>query len=292
MKRELLLLLNLVYFQFLFSQLAFMPAPPFVSEENTWFDSNGTRHTFSADSFLVDGFYYRKELYSSSEFGNDFKETKKLYRQQGQKVYSKASVSKKEKLIYNHALNKDDIFYLKPLDFDSIQMKVEEVDSILLLDGSLRKRIKVQCDPEKSGFSYDWIEGIGSTQITDLPCLLDGGGSYLTCFYTNGQHIFKTYEPWLKDEKCFFTTAVSDLDKVEIIVYPNPISSRLNLFIENSLPKAPEIILYDILGKEAFKAQLTLGLNNIDLIYLSAGSYRFKVVDKSKVIAAGMLVKI
>jgi hypothetical protein len=298
MKCNLIALIILIWSQILLSQkildkqnLSFATPLPFVSEKNIWFESNGLRHTFSNDSILVDKNYYRKELISNSEFGNDFQESSRLFRQEGQKVYFRENANVNEKLRFDYSLNVDDIFYLKQ-DFDSIQMVVLEADSISLLDGSLRKRLKVQCDPLKSGVVYDWIEGIGSTIFTDMPCYIDGGGNGLTCFFTDDQHIFKTYVPWLVNEKCYFKTATTEIQKNKFEISPNPVYDYLFLDFQNLSSSVLDFKIYDVLGRLKLNFQVNGGNSKIDLSSFSAGTYFYIVKDKEGNIVEGKFVKL
>jgi hypothetical protein len=262
----------------------------FVSEKNMWFDSYGLRHTFSQDSFLVDSKYYRKELISDQEFGNNFQNSDRYYRQQGQIVYYKPQTLNPERLLYNFSLIKGDTFYLKSSSFNPFFMTVLKVDSVILLDGSPRKRIKVLCD-KSSRVTFDWIEGLGGVIQTDSPCVLDGGGAGMTCFYTNNQHIFKTYELWLKDENCFFKTATKEIQNDQIEIFPNPANDYLNLHLKEVQISNGYLMIYDALGKSWKKSVITDGENKIDLISLPYGIYFYNIVSDNFISKAGKIIK-
>jgi hypothetical protein len=86
----------------------------------------------------------------------------------------------------------------------------------------------------------------------------------------------------IKGEK-IQNTSTNNIDKSnKISIYPNPLSTNLNITIESILEgETAEILMTDALGKVSYKKTIFYGNNLIDLSPLSSGLYGLKIITKN-----------
>ena len=108
------------------------------------------------------------------------------------------------------------------------EFEVIAVDTVVVMDGSQRKRVLFDCY-EWEGFYLYWVEGIGL--LNHLPgqmtCAVDFEHPLL-CFYQNEELIYFNEN----FESCWITS-VEDLQSAGIAVFPNPAVDHLNIEFEN-----------------------------------------------------------
>lgn len=131
----------------------------------------------------------------------------------------------------------------------TLTKKIESVDSILMLDGSYRKRFFFPA------FSYHpdeyWIEGIGSTISLLTPHLGLSDNSFdLWCFSENENLIYSSLSP---ETNCAQITSINSISKENsnFQVFPNPTSHFINIKSKNQI--IDNILIFDLLGHPVFK---------------------------------------
>ncbi len=156
---------------------------------------------------------------------------------------------------------------------------VGDIDSVILEDATLRKRIKIFVDfvstPDiEKTLMYTWIEGLGESQygliypfcVSSNPRCADK----LICF-KEMQSVL--YENFL--DACSITTSINlSVNHIKFDVFPNPFSSYVS--ISSFVPNEAIITIYDLLGKQVFTKKIhSVDRNNleIDLSHLKKGIY-------------------
>ena len=134
---------------------------------------------------------------------------------------------------------------------------------------------------EMEGFfdSEYWIEGIGST-IGGLYSGIEGieGGSYLTCFYHNGETFF-----FNNQTECNIILSSNDFKENETILYPNPIKN-ISILKITSNAEINSIKIYNISGiliKEETINTTNYIINSMDF---ASGVYFYQVSNDEHII--------
>lgn len=235
---------KLLFFTFLFVNIDIINAQylPFVSPKNEWIIQNDgsiinpakefERRSFSTDSTLVNGKYYRNLIYSFKETGTlDLKGA--LMREEQGKIYVYDDKQNKEFLYYNMNYNIGDIIPANP-QFNLASATVSNVGTILLKDDIPRKFYTYSFDSCKQQVTI--VEGMGDYfggDIAKLNCgTWSAGLNTLRCFSTNGQQLYKAPNV----DKCFPTLSADDLSFDNFKVFPNPSNGELsfNYNLENT----------------------------------------------------------
>lgn len=176
---------------------------------------------------------------------------------------------------------------------DSIQVKKDSeecalvvfaVDSLELMNGEKRKRIRLIRDdepnPDQPWTGYiDWTQGIGSMSLLSeylFSCYTDYIYDLL-CFYEDGQLMYSNP----MHSSCFITHTNDIIKDNSIKVYPNPSNNILNIFSESALE---QITIHDLTGK--LRKQYLDDRNTIALNDLENGIYilRLETRDSFNVI--------
>jgi len=186
--------------------------PLVVDADNDWIKrtyhlfqgyTSSTRYQFKPEVELVGATEYLRLQSSLEETGQNWNDLD-LYRQDGKKVY--LLEGDQEYLILDFSLSIQDTFISDRPNFINDTLIVTEVDSIVLLDGSKRKRLTLTCHDEIDvGPLYGpnvWVEGIGSLAggvNFEASCFFDRE-SMLACYSRAEEHLFERSE----DEDCWF----------------------------------------------------------------------------------------
>jgi len=76
-----------------------------------------------------------------------------------------------------------------------------------------------------------------------------------------------------------------------VTVYPNPFTTSIIITINDvSLISNCELRIYNVMGKEVRNTNLTKELTNLEVSYLPAGIYFYRIIGKNKLIQSGKLV--
>ena len=172
-----------------------------------------------------------------------------------------------EELLYNYNLQLNDSITVKN-GFHICELKVTLIDSILLLDGSLRKRLtlgNLDGSVLTSG-NVRWVEGIGSlSNIIEFPyqCAFDYLYTLL-CYYEEDEIVYDNPQK----DYCFIISSTDEPKNNKVSVYPNPAKNVLTIDSEHKIDK---LILYHTNGNEILK--LYEPKNIIEIDQVSSGIY-------------------
>jgi len=236
-----------------------------------------TRRFRFADSLTaLGGHLWRQWLVSDEEFGDEnfapYAEGR-YFRQDGQKIYQ--WYKGESVLIMDFGLGVGDTLAVPDLYSGwgpDRKLTVIQIDSVTLLDGSKRKRLRLECN-NPWGFAH-MIEGVGGDAVSlfviDEFCIADGGeGGSLRCFQSHGEHL---YLDDLADD-CWVTTGLREISYQSLRVYPNPAGDRL--FLDAAAPMK-EVLLYDTQGRRVAAFTQVLEL---DLSQVPTGLYQLLATD-------------
>lgn len=123
-----------------------------VSAGDCWTESN----KFGGDT-MFEGITYRKLMRCNDSTLSDWNYSSALREDSTGKVFLYQGPNLGEALLYDFNLNAEDVFVTQ-INGNNIELFVESVDTVTLLNGEERKRIKFDTWEDE-----EWIIGIGST---------------------------------------------------------------------------------------------------------------------------------
>jgi hypothetical protein len=223
---------------------------------------------------LIDGVPYRRILSDGSPTC--------LLREDNGVVYKYDESSQIAKVLFDFNLELGDIFEIQGSAYDVCcsectpqiygspggDLTVIGVD-FLELAGKMRKVITFDQDGYFGNFQ--WIEGIGN--ITGFDFMWEAiditDGSLLVCFETEGISYF-----FNDATSCDNTTfSIDDFEQDQIVLYPNPSSSRV--FIESKRDLITKTELHNLQGKEI--RSFFESTDSIDITDLPSGIYFLRI---------------
>ncbi|MGB4848303.1 MAG: T9SS type A sorting domain-containing protein [Saprospiraceae bacterium] len=217
------------------------------------FSSNkwSLKFTIDSDSTLINGKEYYEVLESHSEMSTDWVGTNRFIRYENNIVYAPWLGTEIEMCNFNLSIN--DTFFVNPFQ-GNIKLIVDQIDTIVLLNGELRRRWKLRChdDNPPIHFGYaEWVEGIGNINglfATDNMCLFDGVGSDISCLYKNDQLVYD--DP--KFDVCWLmTTSTNEISDDKISIIPNPATDYIT--IESLKSEIINVKIFNVLGDLMYK---------------------------------------
>jgi hypothetical protein len=251
---------------------------PIVTPDNEWvadylfpsFPPEIRRYTFSVDSILLSGKYYRELIYSKNMSGGPWQSTGEYLREDNGKVFKIwENGNQPERLIYDMDFGVGDTLVPDPA-LGQGDRKIVQVGTIELLDGIPRKFLlleSTQCIDTTM-----WIEGMGDLERlfwTEVFCSMgeDGPPVLIRCFSTNGQLLYKR-----PDVDGCYTSSSKYVDLSVIKVYPNPASDVLFFDIED-IALLNSVNVFNAVGHLVLRNQLFLSEGKIDVSHLPNGFY-------------------
>ena len=227
-----------------------------IDENKVWTIRSGdftpNYHTFAlkfSGDTLIDNISYKKLMHTfDSSLVNDWHRSNIFMREDSlHRVYKYTPLN--EVLIYDFSLQLGDTFAVTDhIIPNSCFLVVKRVDSVVMNNGELRKRISFlrSNDPNPSQVWGDihWIQGIGT--LSNLfenywDCYADNQYDLL-CYIENEMHLYspRVFSP------CFVTPTAEVRNK-EIEIYPNPSSGIFHIESESQIES---IFIIDFTGKE------------------------------------------
>ena len=249
-----------------------------VNSESTHYISSRFRLGTIGDTIINSKEY--SKIYRLHEIDFDLSQATYVgaIREENKKVYAITTWDDEpEVLLYDFGVEVGDIITSNAMNgYMSIPVEVLAIDTVELLDGTLRKRIDIGVD--------HWIEGIGSlsglfTPITSL--LTNYTSPYLKCFYHNEAPVYiDAYTSSLYCETCFcvIDTPSYEMDNA-LEVYPNPFLNEL--YIKTTIQGNFEFKIYNSKGI-VVKEDRKVSSNIINLEHLPCGVYLIQIFDKEK----------
>ncbi|MBX2892695.1 MAG: T9SS type A sorting domain-containing protein [Saprospiraceae bacterium] len=230
------------------------------------------RYTFSSDSTLLSGKYYRQLIYSKNMSSGPWQSTGEYLREDNGKVFKIwGNGNQPERLIYDMDFGVGDTLVPHPDPaLGQGDRKIVQVGTIELLDGEPRKFLLL-----KSSQCIDttmWIEGMGDVARlfwTEVFCSMgeDFPPAFIRCFSTNGQLLYKR-----PDVDGCYTSSSKDVVLPEMKVYPNPASDVL-LFDMEDISLINSVNIFDATGHLMLSNQKFLSKSKIDVSHLPNGFY-------------------
>lgn len=167
------------------------------------------------------------------------------------KVYHWLPDSAIERVVYDFSLEQGDTFTILQrsqfINWEERQLRVIAVDTIDLLNGEKRKRIRL----DSIGFNVyiEWIEGIGSDfgpLYDDCTEFITDYGCHLNCVAQGSELIYSQNG----DSVCVYAPIEEGESFVPFDIFPNPWSTALTLEFDNSEWKTHWLHLFDLQGKK------------------------------------------
>lgn len=232
------------------------------------------KYTFSADSVLKDGKYYRELIYSKNMSGGPWIPEGVFFREENGRTY-KWLGNNTEQRIYDFNFGVGDS--LPGADMNQATRYVTQVGSMQLLDQIPRKFIEFNSD---CGVTR-WVEGIGEVEdflYSAVFCSLwDGIPMHIRCFSTNGQLIYQR-----PDISGCYTSSNKEMELTVARVYPNPGSDFLIFETANETP-ITSLVIYNSFGEKVLSMNHPLLQNNgLDVSILPPGFYTGEVCFTAK----------
>lgn len=259
---------------------------PIVSSDQTWIEqttdfgpSESFQYFYSEDSILLDNAYYFERIQSNNQDGSE-PYVEGYYREYNNRLYKKDGDS--ERMIVNMNLILGDVIFIDQ-GYETAQLEVIAVDTIMYNDNILRKRIELNCYFNSDDYgSIFWVEGIGELS-SGIYCVLDGGQSFVRCVLDeNNERIYSIIG---ENESCWITTSTIEIPTNQLSVYPNPAKKLITISgLENKLDYG---YIFNIDG------DLSLNISNdiIDISGLVNGLYLIKAIDVKGNIYTAKIVK-
>lgn len=212
---------------------------------------------------IVDNKLYNKIYYSNDSLNTYWNFENNYLREDSTKKVFYKNGSSSEIVLYDFNLEINDTFYISEF---CVQI-VNEIDTIELNNGELRKRIKLGIlDNPNWGQEY-WIEGIGSNfgLISHFALCVTDNAEGLLCFYSNDELLYPE-----APISCF-VTGNEELIIDNIKIYPNPIKNYV--IIEDQKSILINYFLSDSMGRIIISGDLINIKNRIEIGDLQNGYY-------------------
>lgn len=240
-----------------------------VDQENTWhltvpqWINPGYDFwlSFSRDSFLLNQRYYRKQIFRKSN-SVDWEETDFYYREHLGRVFTKYK-DEKEVLSYNYAAEVGDTLYSD--QWPNSHFIVSEIENIITLDGTSRRKMIIESGCGGNGRLLTWIEGIGETESLDgleIGCIVYDPVPQFNCLLTNNQIVYS-------NSFCISTTEPTDY-LADITLQPNPTIDQITIL--GNVQTIKTVQISDVSGRVLLENVIQNG-PSINVSSLASGVY-------------------
>ena len=253
---------------------------PFVDTTLRWHERQTDYHAgktktkkykLDKDSTLIGPYFYHNVLFTFDKTNEQWDVSESYLRENDKKVW--LNRKGKEYLLYDFDLNVSDTFESELLESNG-KLVVTNIDSVLLDDGSIRRRTTLQCvGPSGNCFPLFWIEGIGAEcntfNLRDACVDVIAESTKLLCFYQNNELLW--YDT--TQTSCFISTSTKEVDELKgfIQLYPNPVYDILHIRSEELIK---EMVILD---QFSHIIQQCSDCREIDLSGIYPGVYYLKV---------------
>lgn len=280
----------------LFSAFFSLQAQKIVNLENRWrmIASNwGFTHpylTFFKDSVEIEGKYYYQRYTSIDSSLQVIDATGEYYREEAGVVYYYGSYLNpnfpKELVLYNFNLNVGD-----SISFRYYGLKVINIDSITLLNGSKRKCWEFSSNRRFFSSNLYWVEGIGSLNLQtlrpDLATLIDSGNNF-SCYFYKGELLYsspshpgnnagQSCAPRLGADPVS-TRNIRELTSIEVLQN----KGDGTIIFQLNEPGKYQCHLYNVTGALLEQKSFDQGIHRVSLSTFSQGMYFLRVIDTEK----------
>lgn len=265
-----------------------------LSQENRWNVTNNvwwqglntTTKSFRLDdTTTINGKEYLRVLESNDSLNINWNSTNIFLRQDSS---SKVFIYQfgEERVLYDFNLELGDTFTVN----DYCYLMVNNIDSVLLLNGEYAKKLTLMTNEDPSGIEINWLEGIGSDQgLTGyFTCGASNSFTELICFRKNEELLYPA-----EGLTCYINvTSVEDInDKSYFKINPTLVKSKLKVTSsEKFLNK--ELKLFSYTGQLMVSIYVESLEFQIDISHLQDGIYFLSIADKDGIIYTKSIVKI
>lgn len=296
-----------IFLALLFISPVFAQQTSFFDSHKRWnIDFHGLYETYTTIYKFQDTLNINNHIYHSLWFTRDsslqhFSPAGSIFREDSLgKIYrvyrdyhTKVLQFDKEHMLYDFSLNVADTFYHYRSGSNYI---VHAIDSIALRDGTQRKRLllKSEHDERPNPNLVTWIEGIGGMNgpFFDGITYYNDAASVLRCYFE--QEKLKYHHTYFDTDvpSCYsFYKYNEHLDLAERInVYPNPVTSWLEIEGLSNLEQKTELIIVTPIGQEVFRKKMGNAAVARLPIQLEDGLYFYTIKTAKKVIKAGKIL--
>ncbi len=229
------------------------------------------RLRISPEPTIINGMDYHRVEVSNMPDGDTFFDTSDLVRFSGNKIYEINDFSTDEFLLYDFDVNIGDEISTRTCQFNVI-----DVDSILLLDGTYRKRLYVSNNQGDVPFS--WIEGIGDLKgfLNPRYCSMSDNIA-IVCHYNEDTQIYQN--PNFDD--CWILSSTKEVDTVSsLMIYPNPSTGMVRVEYPSSLIRTVEV--FTTFGQQIYTTTLNTYQADVDLSIYDRGTYIIRLQTNDK----------
>lgn len=252
------------------------------------YDTSSYFYKFGGDSLNENYKYFF--LKGVEELG-ELEVTDIYLRQEEKKVWQ--YYEEGEKLLYDFSLEKGDTFQSKIFNKENVALIVSEIDSVQILDGSMRKRMKLYCkdDPDTINHSYyglrTWIDGIGDLGgvLSVKSSCSPEQNSALLCFYYN--YRLRYSNPMFS--QCWYS-GTDDIVDAGIKIFPNPVRDYLIIKLDN-ISKYQGWEIFNLLGQKVMSGKFDYKYQ-IDVAELDTGLYFLLILKNTEILLTSYFIKL
>lgn len=266
---------HLIYLYLLCLFSTSITAQSMLDENNLWYYRTGFfSYVYTSIMRVGSDTIIDNTLYKTMEFGDTsltYWSTSSLYfiRETAEKeVFMYQSPGEESKLYDFNMTVGDTIFFREGCFY-----YVTAVDSVEMLDSSMRKRIQLS-SPGLFNDPMTWIEGMGCIEFNpfflDYICTTDQVAG-ISCYYNNGEQLFG-HESGIS---CYYTTtSVQNLEKENTIrIFPNPATDHLYFTIEEDQFQINTVQIFNTSGQKVITADMSINNSSLDISTLNQGIY-------------------
>lgn len=238
-----------------------------------------SKFTMDSKPSVLAGIPYYELLRVDEENSEDWYGTNNYLREENNIVYQYFTPHEAE--LYNFNLNVGDTFFTE-ID---IPLIVDSIGVFELLNGELRKEMKLRCIDDEPGTDYYrvWVEGIGN--INGLfdhsdACQVDGFSYAILCMHRNDTLIYDRPDI----DGCWrLPVATNDPIQGSISVYPNPANDVIT--IDAGLIKSfpIQLSLLDLQGRVVMRNELAQQVSSVAVDQIIPGMYLIRLASGDEI---------
>jgi hypothetical protein len=226
--------------------------------------SQSVKYTIDNAPTVFSGKTYYEMLRTFEELSENWEKTYFYIRFENGIVYVKENPHEVELFNFNLMVNDTFIEY-----FSGVSLIVDSVDTIMLLTGEQRKRLKLRCYEDSPGTDYytEWIEGIGNLEGIlgqNAFCQLDGETYAIMCMFRDDTLIYDNPE---FDSCWLLPVATTEINKESIFLKPNPAQESITIVGLEFELKA--VSIFNAFGRQVYQG----GEAQIELSNIPSGYY-------------------
>jgi hypothetical protein len=174
-----------------------------------------------------------------------------------------------------------------------LKFKINTIDSVLFTGKYHKRFITAYTGSSIANTMYSFTEGIGSSIHPFSPGINAMGEQYrkLLCFASPTLSIAVSTHTVFANGTCAnFVMNLSERNKFEFNIYPNPVSDKLSIVNVQFVPEKIDYELIDLVGQLKQKGELKENRNDIGLQNLSDGIYFINFYKEGSIISSTKII--